>query len=283
MAVAHASWNAAVSRLAPLGVGLLALPLAARAAAQTHGPNLVTVVTREFAYEFPDTLPSGLTTFHLHNEGREPHHLMLYRLDSGKTLADVFAELSAGGPLPAWMHATGGPNAPPPGGDSYGTVLLEPGSYVAFCHVKSADRVLHFRKGMLRSFTVRASAGPTAPLPAADLTVTLRDYGFTFSRPPTRGRHLIAVTNAGSQTHEFILGRLEPGKKVGDFVAWMNARRGPSPVQPSGGTTDIAPGHTMVIAVDLEPGRYSAVCRVRDAGDGLTHDRHGMRLEFAVR
>lgn len=283
MAVAHASSNRALSGLAPLGAGLLALLVAARAPAQAHGPNVVTVITREFAYEFPDTLPSGLTTFHLHNEGKEPHHLMLYRLDSGKTLADVFAELSAGGPLPAWMHAAGGPNAPPPGGDSYGTVVLEPGDYVAFCHVKSADRVLHFRKGMLRRLTVTASPGPAAPLPPADLTVTLRDYGFAFSRPPTRGRHLIAVTNAGSQTHELILSRLAPGKKAEDFVAWLNTGKGPPPVRASGGTTDVAPGHSMVIAVDLEPGRYSAVCRVRDARDGQTHDRHGMRLDFAVR
>ncbi|HET6578722.1 MAG TPA: hypothetical protein VFG66_10380 [Gemmatimonadales bacterium] len=270
-------------RFAPAATGLLAVLAAHRVAAQTGGANRVTVVTREFAYELPDTLPAGLTTFHLRNEGKQPHHLMLYRLDPGRTLGDVFAELSAGGPLPAWMHATGGPNSPPPGGESYGTVVLEPGSYVAFCHVKSPDGVVHFQKGMIRKLTVIPAPGRAAPLPPPDLTVTLRDYGFVFSRPPARGRHLIAVTNAGSQTHEFILSRLAPGKTVEDFIAWMNTPHGPPPVRPAGGTTNLAPGSTMEIRVDLAPGRYSVVCRVRDARDGRTHDLHGMRTEFAVR
>ena len=266
--------------VAGLPAALVAIP---EVAAQHDGANVVTVITREFAYELPDTLPAGLTTFRLRNEGKQPHHLMLYRLDPGRTLSEVFAELAAGGPLPDWMHAAGGPNAVPTGRDSYGTVVLQPGNYVAFCHVKSPDRVLHFRKGMIRGLTVAPSSGRVAPLPAADLTITLRDYDFVFSRPPTRGRQLIAVTNAGSQTHEIILSRLAPGKRVGDFIAWMNTQHGPPPVRPSGGTTDVAPGDTMVIAVDLEPGMYSAVCRVRDARDGRTHDQHGMRMDFAVR
>jgi hypothetical protein len=48
-------------------------------------------------------------------------------------------------------------------------------------------------------------------LGAVQPPVTLRDYGFAFSRLPARGRQLIAVTNTGPQTHEFILSRLAPG------------------------------------------------------------------------
>lgn len=247
-----------------------------------RGSNVVTVVTREFAFDLPTSIPAGLTTFRLRNEGKQPHHLMLYRLDPGKTLGDVFAELETGGPLPAWMHAAGGPNAVPNGGESVGTVMLEPGSYVAFCHVKSPDRVLHFMKGMMKELTVTSSPRRPAPLPAADLTVTLSDYAFAFSRLPMRGHHVIAVTNRGTQTHEFILSRLLPGKTSGDFVAWMNSQQGPPPVVPFGGTTDVAPGGTMVIRVELVPGTYSVVCRVRDSMDGKTHDRHGMQTQFVV-
>ncbi len=73
------------------------------------GAHVVPVVTHEFAFTLPDSLPAGLTTFRLRNEGRQPHHLMLYRLDTGKRLGDVLAALSAGGAHPAWMHAAGGP------------------------------------------------------------------------------------------------------------------------------------------------------------------------------
>jgi hypothetical protein len=243
----------------------------------------VPVVAHDFAFTLPDTLLSGLTAFHLRNEGRQPHHLMLYRLDPGKRLSDVLAALAAGGAHPGWMHAVGGPNAVPPGGESVGTVQLAPGSYVVFCHVKSPDQVIHFAKGMLKALTVTPAGGAARPLPQADLTLTLRDYAFKFSRPPRHGRQRILVRNVGTQAHEVILSRLAPGKSSGDFVRWMNTQQGPPPVIPWGGTTDLPPGGAMTIDVNLEPGRYSLVCRVRDAADGRPHDEHGMHTDLVVR
>jgi hypothetical protein len=208
---------------------------------------------------------------------------MFYRLESGRSLRDVFDALNAGGAHPAWMHPVGGPNAIIAGSESVGTVVLEPGTYVAFCHIPSPDKVLHFAKGMMKLVVVRPTATRPAPLPRADLTVTLDDYSFAFSRPPTRGRQRIAVVNRGAQTHEIILSKLAPGNTNVDFVRWMETQEGPPPVHPYGGTTDMPPGGTMVIDVDFEPGTYSVLCRVRDAKDGQPHDRHGMAAEFVVR
>ena len=268
-----------------LGAAVAAGPhpaLVGQAAPAPLGAHVVPVITRDFAFTLADSLPAGLTTFRLRNDGRQPHHLMLYRLEPGKRLGDVLAALNAGGAHPAWMHAVGGPNAVPPGGESIGTVLLTPGSYVAFCHVKSPDRVLHFAKGMIRALVVTQASGPAAPLPTADLTITLHDYSFAFSRPPTSGWHRIAVRNEGTQRHELILSRLAPGKTSRDFTAWMNTQQGPPPVTPSGGTTDLPAGGTMVIDVQLQRGTYSVVCRVRDAADGRPHDEHGMYSQFVV-
>jgi hypothetical protein len=245
--------------------------------------NVVRVVTRDYAFQMPDTIPSGPTTFELRNEGKEPHHLMLYRLDEGKTVRDAFAALQAGGSHPAWMHAAGGPNAVPNGGKSVAAVVLEPGSYVAFCHVKSRDGRIHFMKGMLKSITVTPSAARVVASPTPDITITLRDYSFEFSKPPTHGKHLIAVTNAGSQRHELILSLLKPGKTSRDFITWLDTQNGPPPVTPYGGITDIEPGLTVVIPLELEAGNYSVVCRVRDAGDDAPHDRHGMLMDLEVR
>ncbi|MDF3052959.1 MAG: hypothetical protein K0S19_1064, partial [Geminicoccaceae bacterium] len=49
----------------------------------------------------------------------------------------------------------------------------------------------------MKSLTVTPAEAPMAPLPAADLTVTLGEYDFDFSGPLTRGWHRIAVHNAG--------------------------------------------------------------------------------------
>ncbi|HEU4584792.1 MAG TPA: hypothetical protein VFR95_03535, partial [Gemmatimonadaceae bacterium] len=251
--------------------------------ATREDPDVVHVVARDYAFQMPDTIPSGPTTFDLRNEGKEPHHLMLYRLDEGKTVRDAFAALEAGGAHPAWMHAAGGPNAVPNGGESVATVLLAPGSYVAFCHVKSRDGRIHFMKGMLKGMTVTPAAARVVASPAPDITVTLRDYSFEFSKPPTRGKHLVAVTNVGSQRHELILSLLQPGKTSRDFVTWLDTQNGPPPVTPYGGITDIEPGRTVVIPVELKAGDYSVVCRVRDAGDDAPHDRHGMLMDLEVR
>lgn len=280
---------------APVVAGLATLVLGAAArtpvVALTEGePHVVTVVAREFAFDMPDTIPAGVTTFRLRNAGRQPHHLMLYRLDHGWGLKEVLAALHAGGAHPRWMHAAGGPNAVIGDRESVATLRLRPGRYVAFCHVKSPDNVVHFEKGMMKLIIVapapRAAEGralaPRAVLPAADLTVTLREYAFSFSHSPTRGRHRIAVINRGRQPHEFILSKLAPGRTNADFVHWIDTQDGPPPVQPYGGATDLPPGGTVVLDVDLEPGHYSVVCRVRDAVDGQPHDRHGMMAEFTV-
>lgn len=259
-----------------------ALPLAARTQAGHADPQVVEVVAREYAFEMPDTLHAGVTTFRLRNTGREAHHIMLYRLSEGHTLRDVYDALAAGGAHPAWMHAVGGPNATIGPRVVDGTVDLVPGRYVVFCHIPSPDHRLHFSKGMLKSLVVTPFRGPHAELPAADVTVTLSEYGFRFSRPLTRGRHRIAVTNRGSQPHELILSRLAPGKSNADFLHWMDAPDSPPPVTPWGGATDLAHGRTIVLDVDLAPGRYSLLCRVRDALDGRTHDLHNMAAEVEV-
>jgi len=249
-----------------------------------HGrAQVVTVVAREYAFDLPDTLDAGVTTFRLRDAGREPHHMMLYALDAGHSLRDVHDALTAGGAHPHWMHAVGGPNSTIGSRQSVATLDLAAGTYAVFCHIPSPDGRLHFSKGMLKSLIVRPAAAIRDRLPPPDVAITLDDYAFRLSRPLTRGYHRIAITNRGRQAHELILSRLAAGKSGHDFVHWIELQDGPPPVEPWGGTTDLAPGRTIVLDVNLEPGRYSLLCRVRDTGDGLPHDRHGMMTEVEVR
>jgi hypothetical protein len=279
----------AISRFALAG---MALGIAPALVAQMHatnesfvrvpGANVVTVVVHDYAYDMPSSIPAGLTTFVLRNEGTQGHHLQLARIDAGKTMADVRAALLSNKGEPAWMHAVGGPNTPIPGGETNGTLILEPGSYVAYCTIPAADGVSHFAKGMMKSITVTPSSRAHEALPASDIAISLSDYSFTFSHAPTRGHHVIAVTNTGSQPHELIMSQLAPGKHVTDFDHWIDSPATKPPVRPFGGTTDFSPGETIVIQVDFVPGRYSLLCRVRDAHDGKPHSRHGMMKEFVI-
>src|SRR5690348_7104690 len=86
-----------------------------RPAPQPRGPNVITITTTEYAFGMPDTVPAGLTTFRLVNQGKELHHASLVRLSGGKTAADFQAGLESAmkshEPPPAWLTFVGGPNA----------------------------------------------------------------------------------------------------------------------------------------------------------------------------
>lgn len=232
----------------------------------------------------PEVIPSGLTTFRLRNEGKELHQVMLYRLEAGRTLNNVAAALATSAVVPAWLHAVGGPNSPHPGGGvSNATVSLEPGEYIAFCLMAGADKVGHVSKGMIRTLTVRQVGRPRVAMPSADVTITMREYSYTLSQPLTPGHHVIAVVNAGQQTHDLMFSKLAKGKTSKDYAAWIESPHGTSPVTPMGGTTDVGPGGTALFQVDVEPGSYSLLCHVRDTKDGKPHDAHGMVLDVAVK
>lgn len=283
------------TRLAPLA--MLALLTARVATAQAPAPvrhaasappagaNVVTVLTHEYAFAMPDTIPAGLTTFILRDAGKEEHHLTLMKVDSGRTLADVFTALKAGPEAapPRWLLPVGGPNAPAPGETSNATLELAPGNYVALCMIPAPDRAPHFAHGMVRWLVVSPSKGTPAPLPAADLTITLTDYDFATSKPLTSGRHRIAVTNTSSQPHELVINRYGDGESNARFAQWAYDQKGPVPAHAMGGATPLLPGHTVIIDELFTPGRYGFICFIPDAKDGKPHFMHGMEKEFVIK
>src|SRR5437016_13458925 len=203
--------------------GLAMIAACSRQVPRADGPNVVTITTSEYAFGMPDTIPAGLTTFRLVNQGKELHHASLVRLRDGKTVADFQAALAAAmrnhTPPPPWMGFAGGPNAVTPADTASATQLLEPGVYVLACWIPSADGVPHVMKGMPHQVVV-AGAATAATDPASDVAVTLTDYDFQLPQPFTAGTHRIRVDNAGALAHEIVITALTPGKSLKDFIAW---------------------------------------------------------------
>lgn len=243
-------------------------------------PPVIDINAIDFAYQAPDTIPGGWVTLRLHNKGTELHHGAVYRLEQGKTVDDF---LKLGSPMiPDWMVAAGGPSAPGPGGSLETTVQLVPGSYVIVCEVPSPDGKLHLMKGMVKPFTVAAAATETAP-PAADITVNLADYSFTFSAELTAGKHTFRVETAPGQAHEVVVARLVPGKKAEDLLAWVEKMAGPPPVEGVvGGTTALAGGGVNVFQAELAAGEYAIICFLPDVKDGKPHAAHGMMKTIRI-
>jgi hypothetical protein len=240
------------------------------------------VVAKDFAFDAPDSLPAGWTTFRMKNSGPNLHHLVLFRIEGGKTLADAEAALKNPGPPPAWLIEVGGPNAPNPGSESNATIELQPGTHLMMCFVDIPDKTPHFMKGMLRPLKVTAASGAASP-PVADVVVGMADYAFTVKNGTlSSGKHVVQVTNEGPQGHEVELVRLAPGKTVKDLLAWIGKPEGPPPGDAIGGIVGVGNGATGYFNVELSPGNYGFICFVSDAKDGKPHFEHGMIKEFTV-
>jgi hypothetical protein len=249
--------------------------------------NVVTVTASDYAFQAPDTIAAGRTTFHLVNKGPDFHHIWLIKLEQGKTLKDLVEATKTPGPLPKWAVDVGGPNTPMPGGEAWATLDLEPGKYVMACVIPAKDGQPHFMKGMVKEVAVAArrgveQAGKTVA-PTADVVMTLDDYDFRFSAPITAATKTIRMRNVAAQTHEAVIVKLERGATVQQFIAAMEKPQGPPPGALVGGITGIAKGRTVDITTSFTPGDYALVCFVPDAKDGQPHLAHGMVKQFSVK
>ena len=252
--------------------------------AATAVPNVVNVTAKDFAFDAPDSIPAGVTTFRLTNQGPNIHHLQLLKFEEGKTLADFQAAMKVPGPPPKWVVAAGGPTPPPTGETATATLAIEPGNYAMVCFVDTPDHVPHIMKGMARALTVTAPApnAATAPELNADVTMTLADYSFTASTPLTAGKHIIRVDNSATQPHEIAIFQLAPGKTLGDIAAWGKDFKGELPGKFVGGMAAIDPKRHGFVEVDLPAGDYALLCFVPDAKDGKPHLMHGMAQQIKV-
>ena len=254
----------------------------APAAASAATPNMVTFTAREYAFEGPDSIPAGLTMFHLNATGQELHHLQILKLEQGKTIADFQAALKAGGPPPTWAVPYGGVNPPVPGGTTMSTQTMEPGNYVVVCFIESPDKVPHIAKGMTKPLTVTPVANANMTEPTADVTMTLNDYTFTLSKPLAAGRQMIKVENGAHHPHEVVRVQLYSCKTIEDVGKSAESRTAPPPGKPIGGIPAFVPGKNTYFEVNLAPGDYGLICFVPDAKDGKPHVAHGMSQQFKI-
>ena len=93
-------------------------------------------------------------TYKVVNDGPQPHELNILKLAPGATVDDMRAwEANPSTPPP--FEAVGGMNGLSRGVDGFMTVDLQPGAYVAICHIPDpGSGVPHSHLGMIRAFSV---------------------------------------------------------------------------------------------------------------------------------
>lgn len=280
---------------------------ASEAATAAGTANVIEVVARDYAFDAPDEIPSGWTTFRLKNEGKEHHFLLLQHLPEGKTLEAYIEEVSQpfdsvwhelegglgvaeagallGQLLPEWwpsVRQMGGPGFVAPGAVAETSVSLEPGTYVMECYVKTPDGKFHGMLGMTRELTVTDEPSGASP-PEADLEIALSNYEFAIQGDVTAGERTVAVhfqehpeIGLGNDVHVV---RLEDDTDIDVVIAWMDwmnldGLREPAPAAFAGGAHEMPVGQTSYFTVDLEPGRYAWIAE--------SSASRGMVEEFTV-
>lgn len=258
---------------------------AAAPAAPESAIPAVTIRTKDYSFEGPDELPAGLLSVTIVNDGPQPHHIQLARLNDGVTLDDLNAALqqSPEAALPL-VSLEGGPGVVPAQGVQTVTMNVPAGQYVLVCFVPDVkDGLPHLAHGMIQPITVVEQAGAqTAQEPAADMEVEMRDFAFTIPVEVGAGAQTWKVTNKGQQPHEVALIKLGEGKTMDDVMHFLEQPEGAPPFTDAGGLQAIMPGASAWIDLELTPGTYVALCHVPDPASGKAHEELGMMTVFQV-
>jgi uncharacterized cupredoxin-like copper-binding protein len=238
----------------------------------------------DYGFSGPDTLPAGVTTLEIVNQGQDLHHIQVIRLVEGKTSEDFQQALKSDpGRLPKWAVHVGGPNAIVPGERASATTKLEPGTYVLVCWIPDKRNIPHVALGMVKPIRVVGALADTAKLPNSDLEITEADFIFLIPAAISPGKHNIYVRNNGTQVHEVLLVQLAPDTSILDFArAFEPGAFAPPPGKPVGGITGLEPGAEGVFAAQFISGKYGLICFFPDER-GMPHFSRGMMTEFTVR
>ena len=281
-------WGSQVrlSRVALLLAVALMVGMVGRAGTTAAQGREVVIRALDYAFEAPDQIEAGITSFTLENAGQEPHHAQIARLQDGKTIDDLTTALQNPNPGPAFalLEQVGGPGTIGPGTRSARVTLnRRQGTYVLICFIGSPDGVPHFAKGMLKPMQVVAATGQPASEPTTDGTIILRDFAFVLPSNIPAGMQTWKIVNEGPQPHEMGLLRLTPGTTAADALAFFQGPpSGPSPFESLGGMQGLNVGSSGWLTVDLQPATYVAVCLIRDPASGKSHAGLGMVAEFEV-
>jgi len=288
------------ARLAPLAVLvpsalLLGLAIPAFAVSSSHASSsraaLQSITIKASAPTLPSSFSAGLLSVTLVNDTKGEVNAGFGRANPGETVATFKAADKAansgslGGYVQLLKAVTfiGGPNDVVPGASETAVVqLATPGLYGVSVSPTNGP-------GKLSLFTVTAGGASAATLPAAAVSVTLKDFKFIgLPKHLSAGTVTFQMTNTGTEVHEMQVVRLDPGKTQQDVLKFLQSpqgQNGPPPawVHDDGGMDNVSPHQSADVTVNLVPGYYLAVCFMPDVKkNGEPHIMEGMIGHFTV-
>ncbi|MDP2498747.1 MAG: hypothetical protein Q8W44_12265 [Candidatus Palauibacterales bacterium] len=271
-------------------VSLLAAHPSPAQEGSASGPPVIDITAVDYAFQAPDSIPSGWVTLRMANQGEEQHHFHVYRLPDGRTHAeflgafmspaDSMRDLFAAGQgerarklamtsVPDWAHPAnmtvrGGVGAVAPGATGRVSVRLAPGRYVLACVIRSPSGVPHYVNGMIRGLTVSEASNSGEP-PVADLTMRASGWELTVEGDFTSGTNTVrfvvdSIPDVPDSTRTAWLARLDSTTSAEDLADWIQKGTTlPAPAPFVGGFEYYPASDPIYFTVDLEPGRHGLI------------------------
>lgn len=264
------------------------------------GGESLDVEAVDYAFEgLPDEIDAGRVEITLENTGEVDHEIAFVEI--GDTEPEQFFEdfgpvIEEGAPFPDYIGSVIGANEAPPGESGTFTYTLPGGTYMAFCALtgdaedpeSEEGGAPHFTQGMQQVVTV--SGDDSGDLPAADGTITARDYEFDIDL--AEGDSTINFTNEGPNDHfagfDLVPGATTADEAVAAFQALElgegDAPEGVTDLEEIGFSGIASEGRAIQFEVDaLEPGAYVFYCFIADRAGGPPHAiGNGMVTGFVV-
>jgi hypothetical protein len=251
---------------------------------RAESQRVLTVVARDTSLELSPTVPAGLTTVRLTINGAVRRELVVHRVPAG-TSPEELVRGAAGRPE-RWFHqwSFGGPAVPRDSApDAVATLDLRPGRYALVAYEVDAAGRPRGNKYIWHEFTaVAASVLIPSRFAVPDLTVRVKDARVEVDGVVRPGQRIVQVENDGGRPHDFLIGRLKPGKTIDDVRRWDRDRPDPAPFFYVGGLTPMSSGVTAQTRLLLQTGTYVVLCTMRHGGDREHDYQRGVLASFKV-
>lgn len=117
---------------------------------------------------------------------------------------------------------------------------------------------------------------------ASVIVVHAKDFAFVAPKTVKSGTMTWRLVNDGKNLHHLQIVRLDKGKTMADYMAFLK-KPGPADwMTEVGGPNAVLPGGTGEATLTLEPGDYVIVCFIPSAGDPTPHVMKGMMGSLKV-
>ena len=270
-----------IHSLLPLLILALLLGACTQAIPQTGGDQSeLRLELTDSAVTAPASASAGVTTVTLNNTSQTKRTVTLARLNTGVTVEQFTEQLATDDIAAVELVALDGGRNAPAGQTTQVTLDLEEGTYVVVAFPDSDGPPL------LTNFQVGAAGAGQASPPTAGVTVDMGDFFFSMPDSVSADSAIWEVTNSGQQWHELVIFKPGEGFTQEQFLEMVMSDQPPAGEPPMEEIATFGPssqGERGWLTLDLEPGRYWAVCFLPDlVGGGESHVQKGMFKEFTV-